>query len=410
MNTRAQTSDMIRLVERDAKLTPTATYRGGFFDQIYAAWMGNPEPIWILGGLYSAYQILIGLRSDSAPYIVWSVFVLTCLAVLGRRRYLYGAVSLILIAIGIAAYGGDVALALLAAYILTFSSICQLDSRKALGVGVVLGVGVAGAAFYEDTIFDKTFLIPAVTIFVLTSLTAVLMRMRANSIRAKQKEQVILAQLRESESQARANKKAANLAATLHDSVGHSLTAVITLCEALATDKTLSEENLDMVELMNEYARSGLRQTRTLITSIARGEQDQLSIHNLDDIKELTQGIEQLGIRTQLSISPNTPATGTQIQWAYRIIQEASTNTLKHATKATEITVHIGVTPEEQLTLAVTDDGQQTTIHEQTPSGEYGLAHLSADLTSIGGSLIARSNIDGGWIVQATIPKEPTHA
>ena len=409
MNTRAQTSDRMRLVERDAKLTPTATYRGGFFDQIYAAWMGNPEPVWILGGLYTVYQILIGLRSDTAPHIVWSVGILTCLAVVGRCRYWYVAVPLTLVAIGIASYGGDVALALLAAYILAFSCICQLDPRKALAVGVLLGVGVAGAAFYEDAMFGKTFLIPAVTIFVLTCLTAGLARIRANSISAKQKEQVVLAQLRESESQARVNKKAANLAATLHDSVGHSLTAVITLCEALGTDETLSEETRDMVELMNEYARSGLRQTRALITSIARGEQDQLTRHNLDDIKELMQGIEQLGIRTQLSISPNTPATGTQIQWAYRIIQEASTNTLKHATKATEITVHIGVTPEGQLTLAVTDDGQQTTIHEQTPSGGYGLAHLSADLASIGGSLIARLNIDGGWIVQATIPKEPTH-
>lgn len=388
---------------------PTVNYRSRFFDQIYAAWIGNPEPVWILGGLYTAYQILIGLRSEAAPITVWLVAIFTCVAVLARRHYWYIAVPLTLIAIGIAAYGGDAALALLAAYILTFSSVSLLDTHKALGVVTALGVGVVAATFYEDAVFGKSFLIPVITIFALTCLTAALVRMRANSVAAKQKEQALLVELRESASQARASEKATRMATTLHDSVGHSLTAITTLTEGLQADDTLDGDVREMVELINEYARSGLRQTRTLVTSIANGEQDAPTEHTLEEIKELVQGINQLGIRAELDISLGVPATGTQIWWAYRIIREAITNTLKHATQATTIKASITATANGQIEIAVTDDGQQLGVHERTPSTGYGLSRIRTDLASVGGHLNAEPNVHGGWILHALIPTEATH-
>lgn len=388
---------------------PDTTYRGGFFDQIYAAWIGNTEPVWILGGLYAVYQILVGLRSEAEPAIVWLVAVLSCLAVLGRRKYWYLSVPLVLMAVSIAAYGGEITLSMLAIYLLAFSCVCLLETKKTLVVLLVLGTGAIGASFYEDVTSGKTFLIPVVTIFALTCLSAALVRMRANSVVAKQKEQTILTRLQGSESQARASEKATQMATTLHDSVGHSLTAIITLTEGLQVDNGLQPETREIVELINEYARSGLRQTRTLVTAITEGKQDEAENHTLEEVRELTQGINQLGIHAELEITPGVPDSGAQIGLAYRIIREAITNTLKHASGVTIVKASIAANNNGQLEITVTDDGKQTDPHESTPSAGYGLAQIRADLASLGGHLTAGPNIDGGWKLQARIPKESTH-
>ena len=59
-----------------------------------------------------------------------------------------------------------------------------------------------------------------------------------------------------------------------------------------------------------------------------------------------------------------------------------------------------------ELEVVVIDNGKQMGIHEQTPSTGYGLAHIAADLVSIGGSITAGVYARGGWRVHAIIPKE----
>lgn len=390
----------------NARRISSSSYRLGFFDQIYAAWINNSEPVWIIGILSTIYQIIIGLRSDADPIIVWMTVVLTSIAVFGRRRYWHISVALSLMAASISAYCGDVNIGLLTMYILASSGICLLDMRKMLIGILALGAGVVLSTLYGYVVFGRKLIIPAISVFVFTSLTAALIRMRANQVREKQQEQAILSELHESESQARVNEKATRMATVLHDSVGHSLTAIISLTEGLQVDDDLDVKQHEIVKLINEYARSGLRQTRTLVNSISGGEQDSNKEHSITDIEELVAGINKLGIRAQLEITPVVPEVGVQIQWAYRIIRESITNTLKHATHATEISVQITITLKGELEVVVIDNGKQMGIHEQTPSTGYGLAHIAADLVSIGGSITAGVYARGGWRVHAIIPKE----
>lgn len=390
----------------NARRISSSSYRLGFFDQIYAAWINNSEPVWIIGILSTIYQIIIGLRSDANPIIVWMTVVLTSIAVFGRRRYWHISVALSLMAASISAYCGDVNIGLLTMYILASSGICLLDMRKMLIGILALGAGVVLSTLYGYVVFGRKLIIPAISVFVFTSLTAALIRMRANQVREKQQEQAILSELHESESQARVNEKATRMATVLHDSVGHCLTAIISLTEGLQVDDDLDVKQHEIVKLINEYARSGLRQTRTLVNSISGGEQDSNKEHSITDIEELVAGINKLGIRAQLEITPVVPEVGVQIQWTYRIIRESITNTLKHATHATEISVQITITLKGELEVVVIDNGKQMGIHEQTPSTGYGLAHIAADLVSIGGSITAGVYARGGWRVHAIIPKE----
>ena len=372
----------------NARRISSSSYRLGFFDQIYAAWINNSEPVWIIGILSTIYQIIIGLRSDADPIIVWMTVVLTSIAVFGRRRYWHISVALSLMAASISAYCGDVNIGLLTMYILASSGICLLDMRKMLIGILALGAGVVLSTLYGYVVFGRKLIIPAISVFVFTSLTAALIRMRANQVREKQQEQAILSELHESESQARVNEKATRMATVLHDSVGHCLTAIISLTEGLQVD-----DDLDVKQ-------------HEIVNSISGGEQDSNKEHSITDIEELVAGINKLGIRAQLEITPVVPEVGVQIQWAYRIIRESITNTLKHATHATEISVQITITLKGELEVVVIDNGKQMGIHEQTPSTGYGLAHIAADLVSIGGSITAGVYARGGWRVHAIIPKE----
>ena len=85
---------------------------------------------------------------------------------------------------------------------------------------------------------------------------------------------------------------------------------------------------------------------------------------------------------------------------AYRIIQEALTNVLKHAGPATaRVELTYG---EDDLTLRVTDDGRAAT----TPNGNrgHGLLGVRERVAVVGGEVEAGPRPDGGFEVRARLP------
>jgi signal transduction histidine kinase len=89
---------------------------------------------------------------------------------------------------------------------------------------------------------------------------------------------------------------------------------------------------------------------------------------------------------------------------AYRVVQEALTNVLRHAPAATTA-VRIAYRVDDLL-LEVTDDGAALTAREsggERGSGR-GLLGLRERVAIYGGSLEAGPQPDGGWRVRATIP------
>jgi signal transduction histidine kinase len=88
---------------------------------------------------------------------------------------------------------------------------------------------------------------------------------------------------------------------------------------------------------------------------------------------------------------------------AYRLVQEALTNSLRHAVSPTRAEVSIGYTS-EHLELAIRDDGRRV-----APGAEagHGLLGLRERVSVYGGDLIARPRPEGGFELLATMPLAP---
>jgi signal transduction histidine kinase len=87
----------------------------------------------------------------------------------------------------------------------------------------------------------------------------------------------------------------------------------------------------------------------------------------------------------------------------YRIAQEAVTNAVRHARDATRVLVHVA-DEGEQVRLTVRDDGAASATGHPPPG--YGLVGMAERATLLGGTLQANPAPDGGWTVDAVLPRK----
>jgi signal transduction histidine kinase len=87
---------------------------------------------------------------------------------------------------------------------------------------------------------------------------------------------------------------------------------------------------------------------------------------------------------------------------AYRIVQEAITNAVKHAEGATTVAVELTWAP-HRLEIAVTDDGLGP-IQSTGSAGGFGLAGIRERAGLYGGTATSGPGERGGWAVKATVP------
>jgi signal transduction histidine kinase len=85
----------------------------------------------------------------------------------------------------------------------------------------------------------------------------------------------------------------------------------------------------------------------------------------------------------------------------YRISREALTNAVRHARHATRVIIQV-VDEGERVRLTVRDDGDGST--GDAPPG-YGLAGMAERVSILGGTLQAGPDADGGWTIDAVLPK-----
>jgi signal transduction histidine kinase len=108
------------------------------------------------------------------------------------------------------------------------------------------------------------------------------------------------------------------------------------------------------------------------------------------------------GLRVDVQVTGHLEGLSPPVSAAlYRIAQESVTNAMRHARNATHVAVR--VTEEDDLVhLRIYDDGAATTTHP--PSG-FGLLGMTERASLLGGVLHAGSRPEGGWVVDATLPK-----
>jgi signal transduction histidine kinase len=195
------------------------------------------------------------------------------------------------------------------------------------------------------------------------------------------------------------------IARDLHDLVGHGLSAIAvqsgTARVALdAGDRDAVRTALGHVEATS---RSAMREMRTMVGVLR--EPSPIAAESAPDLDGLPALVEQAGragVRTGLDpvgdLGPVPPVVG---RCAYRVVQEALTNVIRHAPGAAA-TVRVEAR-DGRLHVEVTDRGGAA-AGKVSASGGHGLVGMRERVEMLHGTVQAGPLDGGGWAVRATLP------
>ena len=222
----------------------------------------------------------------------------------------------------------------------------------------------------------------------------------------------------------------ARVAAELHDSVGHSLTAIIALSEGLHGASGIPDVD-EAIDLVNSLARDGLADTRNAVASLQSSPpllddfgsgtvtstrpEVVADVRGWDQLEDLLCTVRATGISAALTETgrrPSDTAVGRALgELVYIVIREALTNVMRHAEGATRVVVSLDHTG-SSTRVTVSDDGQ-VTVHANSsqnshePSTGHGLTNLASVIHERGGALEVGPSIapgSGGWVLRAVVP------
>jgi signal transduction histidine kinase len=199
----------------------------------------------------------------------------------------------------------------------------------------------------------------------------------------------------------------ARMARELHDVIAHSVSVIVV--QASAADDVFDEhpdQARDALRSIDRAGRDALRELRLLLSQVRPGENGRPSgpqpgLDRLDDLAEpLRAGGLDVVIRREGR--PSELPAGLDLS-AYRIVQEALTNTLRHA-RATRAEVTLRYGP-DLLEVDVSDDGRMSPVNGEIVAG-HGLVGMRERAALLGGSLEAGPLPEGGYRVHARLPVE----
>lgn len=204
---------------------------------------------------------------------------------------------------------------------------------------------------------------------------------------------------REREAQRRVEQERVRIAREVHDVVAHTVSAM-TVQAGLA---------LDAFDTKPEVARAAMRQVRAsgkeavgelrATVGVLRSEGGALTgpAPRLEELTELVERVRATGLEVTLRVDAGKLPQVLELA-AYRIVQEALTNVIKHA-EARHAAVSVG-RDGDRLTVEVVDDG--TTA--DGPGDGFGLIGMRERAAAVGGRMEAGPVPGGGWRVRAQLP------
>jgi signal transduction histidine kinase len=193
------------------------------------------------------------------------------------------------------------------------------------------------------------------------------------------------------------------IARELHDIVSHSLSVVITLADAAEVVSPAGSVREAVTEI-SETGRQALSDMRAMLGLLRTDDPpaDMAPQPSLAQLGALVERVRATGLDVELDVAGSPFPMGAAAELtAYRIVQEALTNTLRHA-EARHARVSIRYDA-PRLELGVTDDGQPAAAGERRGHGIHGM-HERAALHN--GMVQAGPAPDGGWVVTATLRPE----
>lgn len=204
----------------------------------------------------------------------------------------------------------------------------------------------------------------------------------------------------------------ARMAREMHDIVGHSLAVIIALADggAYAVD-VAPERGKEALNLIGDTSRRSLGELRRILGVLReRAEAPDLSPQpRIADLDSLCRRVRAAGPQVEYQSAGELDALDLGVQLAaYRIVQEALTNILKHAGPRTRVRMALRIDG-TRLRIMIRDTGPPDAADRPAPPGEpgHGLIGMRERAGLYGGTVAAGPAPGGGWSVAADLDLTP---
>lgn len=284
-----------------------------------------------------------------------------------------------------------------------YSTGAHLELRRSL-VGFVVTTGPVAAVCILNTPNDVFFpvvffgIVPWVVGRVIRGQTALARELTEKA----EREQIA----REEEEARAAASERARVARELHDVLAHNLSVMV--IQASAARRVAGKEPNAAVKaagLISRTGREALGELRYVFGPVRKEDADAVDASpGLSNVDKLASRAHRAGLPVQVRVEgkPVGLSPGTDLA-AYRVVQEALTNTLKHA-RGSRATVIVRYEASD-VVVEVLDDGAGAAANgNPADSGGHGLVGMRERVALYGGKLETRRRRGGGFAVSARLP------
>jgi signal transduction histidine kinase len=273
--------------------------------------------------------------------------------------------------------------------------------RRSLELGAVTALALVGTTALVDEFAEPAKIVPRLAIVVVALAVGDTVRTRRALREAERERARRDAREREEEGRRREADERLRIARELHDTLAHSLVA-INVRAGVAVDLHPSQDPLPALQDIQQASAAALRDLRATLGLLRRQGDDAPTApaFDLEALPSLVDHARSGGLDADMEVQLDGAAVPSAIGGAaFRIVQEALTNVLRHADASR---AHVRVRARtDLLDLEITDDGRADSAVAPTGLGLRGMAERAA---ALGGHLDVGPREEGGWRVHATFP------
>jgi signal transduction histidine kinase len=330
------------------------------------------------------------------PPLAWAV-VLTVVTVLTlplRRRFPVAVVVGVLAACLVYHLVGYPGLAIAAAMApACYTLVAEGEGRRSVLIGALAAAAVPVISYLPPAPGAINFGALTGIVTILVDLLAMAVTRRAWRFAADERLRRVTR-----ESERRLVDERLTIARELHDVLAHTITLISVQAaaglDALPARPANAEEALRTIRGAAKEAMAELRSTVRVLREV-----DELAPQpRLDQVGQLVELARGAGIQVDLTTSGDVRELPAGVELtAYRVVQEALTNVVRHA-HATTATVRIDHQP-DCLHVAVVDNGDAS----EPPVDGHGMIGMRERVRAVGGAFVAGPNPGGGFAVSARL-------
>jgi signal transduction histidine kinase len=364
----------------------------------------------VIAALEGALEVVFGhdesatSRWFAAPAVAFAVLLL-----LGRRRFPFAAPAAVWLVTGAVSFvDGSLPTAHVSVFVAGMAAAFLLGNlpdavQGRIGLALTL-VGIA-VIVYNDPAQTAGEFVFTPALFAIAWLVGFALRERVAEARAAEERADLAEGEREENARRAVFEERVRIARELHDVIAHHVSMMGVQAGAgrmvIDRDPDKAKEALAAIELSSRHAVQELYRLLGFLRQA--GDPDPLASQpGLGQLASLATGMSSAELTVEVRVEgEQRPLPATVDVSAYRIVQEALTNTLKHA-RASRADVHLRYWPDE-LEVEIVDDGRPNGAPAST-SGGLGLIGMRERAALHGGQLSAGPAAGGGFSVRVKLP------